>query len=85
MADEPAKVAIYGAQWCPPCHAAKAYLNSRNIAYDYIDIDTQQDRGREIAMKTGWSAIPIIKIGEEYMLGFDRPKIDAALQENKFI
>jgi glutaredoxin len=52
MADEPAKVAIYGAQWCPPCHAAKAYLNSRNIAYDYIDIDTQQDKGREIAMKT---------------------------------
>jgi hypothetical protein len=38
-----------------------------------------------IAEKTGWTAIPIINIGQEYILGFDRQKIDAALQENKLI
>lgn len=85
MSDSPAKVTIYGAEWCPPCHTAKAYLNSRKVAYDYINVDEKPEQGREIAMKTGWTAIPIIKIGEEYILGFDRAKIDAALQANKLI
>jgi glutaredoxin 3 len=85
MSDKPAAVMIYGAEWCPPCHTAKAYLKSRNVAYDYINVDEQRDAGREIAEKTGWTAIPIINIGQEYILGFDRAKIDAALQENKLI
>lgn len=85
MNDSSAKVTIYGAEWCPPCHAVKAYLKSRNVAYDYVNIDEQREKGREISQRTGWSAIPIINIGEEYILGFDRPKIDAALQANKLI
>jgi glutaredoxin 3 len=85
MSDSPALVTIYGAEWCPPCHTAKAYLKSRNVAYEYINVDQNQDAGREIAAKTGWTAIPIIKIAEEYILGFDRAKIDGALQANKLI
>lgn len=78
-------VTIYGAEWCPPCHTTKAYLKSRHIEFEYINVDEHPDQGRMIAEKTGWTAIPIIRIGEEYILGFDRQKIDAALQENKLI
>ncbi len=85
MSDSPAKVTIYGAEWCPPCHTAKAYLKSRNIAYEYINVDERPDEGRMIAEKTGWNAIPIIKIGDEYQLGFERVKIDIALTAAKLI
>lgn len=85
MSDTAAGVTVYGAEWCPPCHTTKAYLKSRKVDYDYVNIDEEREKGRQIAEKTGWTAIPIIKIGEEYILGFDRPKIDAALQENKLI
>jgi glutaredoxin 3 len=85
MSDTPVKVTVYGAEWCPPCHTAKAYLKSRNIAYEYINVDEQPEKGREIAMKTGWTAIPIIVIGEEHILGFERQKLDMALQANKLI
>lgn len=85
MSDPTAVVTIYGAEWCPPCHTAKAYLKSRKVDYKYVNIDEQREGGRAIAEKTGWTAIPIIQIGEEYILGFDRPKIDAALQVNKLI
>jgi glutaredoxin 3 len=85
MSDSQVMVVIYGAEWCPPCHTAKAYLNSRKVAYEYINVDENQDKGREIAAKTGWTAIPIINIGDEYILGFDRSKIDAALQAAKLI
>jgi glutaredoxin 3 len=85
MSDTPAKVTIYGAEWCPPCHTAKAYLKSRNVTYEYINVDENQEAGREIAAKTGWTAIPIIQIADEYILGFDRAKIDGALQAHKLV
>jgi glutaredoxin 3 len=85
MSDQASTVTVYGAEWCPPCHTVKAYLKSRKVGYEYVNIDEQREEGRAIAEKTGWTAIPIIRIGEEYILGFDRPKIDAALQVNKLI
>ena len=78
-----AKITIYGAEWCPPCHMTKNYLKDKKIAYDYINIDEDPAAGQAIAAKTGWTAIPIIQIGEEYILGFDRPKIDGALADAK--
>lgn len=85
MSDSPVKVTVYGAEWCPPCHTAKAYLKSRKVDYEYVNVDENPDQGREIAMKTGWTAIPIINIGDEYILGFDRAKLDGALQAHKLI
>jgi len=83
--DQQIKVTVYGAEWCPPCHTVKAYLKSRNVAYEYVNIDEQREKGQEISQKTGWSAIPIINIGDEYILGFDRQKIDGALNANHLV
>lgn len=85
MSNTAAKVTIYGAEWCPPCHATKAYLKSRNVAYNYVNIDEQPDEGRAIAEKTGWTAIPIIQVADEFILGFDRQKIDGALSASKLL
>jgi glutaredoxin 3 len=85
MSQPTAKVTVYGAEWCPPCHTAKAYLKSREVDFEYLNIDENQEQGRAIAEKTGWTSIPIIQIGEEYILGFDRQKIDGALRENKLV
>lgn len=86
MADEPKTlVKIYGAEWCAPCHATKDYLKSKKIDYDYINVDDDRETGQMIAAKTGWTAIPIIQIGDEYILGFNREKIDGALRQAKLM
>jgi glutaredoxin 3 len=85
MSDQPVKITVYGAEWCPPCHTARAYLKSRNIEFDYVNVDKEPEKGREIATKTGWTAIPILQIGDEYILGFDRAKLDGALQAHKLV
>jgi glutaredoxin 3 len=85
MSDDTVSVVVYGAEWCPPCHTTKDYLKSKKVEYEYVNIDDNPDKGREISVKTGWSAIPIIQIGDKYILGFDRPKIDAALAELKLV
>ncbi len=83
--DEKGAVTIYGAEWCPPCHMLKQYLDSKKVAYKYINIDEEPAAGREISAKTGWMAIPITAIGDEHILGFDRAKIDSALRANQLI
>ncbi len=31
-------VKVYGADWCSDCITAKKFLDSKNIAFEYIDI-----------------------------------------------
>ncbi|HET7827904.1 MAG TPA: glutaredoxin family protein [Candidatus Saccharimonadales bacterium] len=86
MTDQPtATVKVYGAEWCAPCHATKDYLKSKKIDYEYVNVDEDRATGQAVAAKTGWSAIPIIQIGDEYILGYNREKIDGALRQYKLI
>jgi hypothetical protein len=62
---------------------AKDYLKSRGIGYEYITIVENREDGQAVAMKTGWNAIPIITIGDESLLGFERAKLDQALRAHK--
>ena len=39
----------------------------------------------EVARMLRQAGIPVIEIGDETIIGFDRPKIDSALRANKLI
>ena len=79
------KVVVYSAVWCAFCKAAKQYFISKNV--DFTEIDVEQDRSaaQHIVEKTGQMGIPVIEIGQYTIIGFDRPKIDAALAELKLV
>ena len=32
-------IVFYGADWCPDCRRAKAYLKSNNIDFKFVDVD----------------------------------------------
>ncbi|RZN83331.1 MAG: pyridine nucleotide-disulfide oxidoreductase [Winogradskyella sp.] len=34
---------LYGADWCPDCRRAKAYLKENNIDFDFIDVDLDKN------------------------------------------
>ena len=38
-----------------------------------------------IMSKTGRAGVPVIEIGDSFILGFDRPRIDAALLDHKLV
>jgi len=79
------KVTIYSASWCGFCRMAKDYLNSKKVAFKDIDVDEDADAARYIVGKTGQAGVPVLEIGNETILGFDRPKIDAALSANHLV
>ncbi len=76
-------VTIYSATWCAYCHAAKDYLDQKKI--EYVDKDIEQDpsAAEESVAKSNQMGIPVIDINGTIIVGFDRPKIDQALQSNK--
>ncbi|WP_139959101.1 FAD-dependent oxidoreductase [Flavicella sediminum] len=61
--NEVAKVALFGADWCPDCRRAKSFLTDNNINFQYIDVDEHQwatDKVEEI--NNGKRIIPTLLI-----------------------
>ena len=72
-------VTIYSATWCAFWHAAKDYLDKLGVSYEDKDIEKDPKFAEECISKSGQAGIPVLDIDGKIIVGFDRPKIDAAL------
>ena len=79
MAQTTPDITIYSATWCAFCHAAKDYLDKKGVKYTDKDVDSSPNIAREAMAVSGQTGIPVLKIGDQVIIGFDRPRIDAAL------
>ncbi len=79
------KPIIYSATWCGYCHAVKQYLDKIGVAYDDRDIESDQKFATEAVDKSGQMGIPVVDIDGTIIVGFDRPKIDAALRDKHLV
>ena len=77
------KIVIYGAEWCAFCHEAMHYLDGLKVPYQYKNVDLSPDDARDAITKSGQTGIPVIDISGTIVVGFDRPRIDAALKEKQ--
>lgn len=76
-------VTIYSAPWCSFCHMAKRYLDSLNVNYKDIDVDASSEAAQQLVAKTGQAGIPVLEIGDQTIIGFDKARIDKALEDHK--
>src|SRR5258708_2181408 len=61
MADENAKITVYGAPWCPDCRRSKKFLAEQLVRYNWVDIDENAEgRGFVEAKNNGKRIIPTI-------------------------
>lgn len=74
------KVTLLSAQWCGVCRQAKAYMNSRKIAFEEWDID-QSDYARAKMKELGAKGVPVILVGKQKMNGFSPGGLDKMLQK----
>ncbi|HEY8999206.1 MAG TPA: glutaredoxin family protein [Candidatus Saccharimonadales bacterium] len=78
-------VTIYSADWCAFCHAAMDYLNKLGVKYTEKNVEEKQEYAREAVEKSQQTGIPVLDIDGTIIVGFDRPKIDAALKAKKLV
>lgn len=78
-------VIMYTTPTCGFCHMAKEYFKSKDIAFEAKDVTTDPQAYQEIVDKTNQLGVPVIDIDGIVIIGFDRPRIDAALKEKSLI
>lgn len=76
-------VIVYSADWCAFCHAAKQYFDKLGVSYEERNVEHSKEFAEESVKKSGQMGIPVIDIDGEIIVGFDRPRIDAAILKNK--
>ena len=65
------EVTIYTGHRCAYCNAAKRMLDSKNVAYNEININEDTAKAEEMVERTNRQTVPQIFIGETHVGGFD--------------
>lgn len=78
-------VKVYSTSWCGFCHEAKKYFDSIGIKYTDVDVEVNPKEAEEMVAKSNQMGVPVIEIGDTVIVGYNRPKIDAALKTAELI
>lgn len=82
-----AQVIIYSTPTCAFCRTEKQWLESLGVAYTNRDIEEDQAAQDELLTKLNgnFQGVPTTFIGDEVIVGFDRPKLQEALKKNNLV
>jgi len=72
-------VTIYSTPSCHFCHMAKEFFKENNVTYTEHDVASDPEKRTEMLEKSGQMGVPVILIGDELIIGFDKPKITQLL------
>ena len=73
-------VKVYSFEGCPWCTKVKNYLKARGVEYEVRDIELDEEAAKECERISGDLMVPVTTIdGVNYVLGFDKRKIDELL------
>lgn len=68
-------VTIYSTPTCHFCKMAKDFFAEKGVQYTGYDVSSDAAKREEMIKMTGQLGVPVIIIGGDIMVGFDRQKI----------
>ncbi len=68
-------VTIYSTPVCHFCHAAKDFFAENNIKYTEHDVAADSEKRQEMIEMTNQMGVPVIRIGDDVVIGFDEGKL----------
>jgi glutaredoxin-like YruB-family protein len=74
-----AKVIVYSTPTCPYCKIAKDWLREKGVEYEDFNVAENEEKAKEMVEKTGQMGVPVLDVGGELVIGFDREALSAAL------
>ena len=72
-------VIIYSTPTCHFCHAAKDFFKANNVEFTENDVSADADKRQEMIELTNQMGVPVIRIGDDIIIGFDEPKVKELL------
>lgn len=74
------RIIMYTTHWCPDCRAAKAYLRSKGLAWEEVDIEQDPEAAAKVVRWSGgYRTVPTFDIEGAIVVDFDRAKLEQAL------
>ena len=72
-------VVIYSTPSCHFCHMTKEFLTEKGIPFTDYDVAHDTEKRQEMIEKSGQRGVPVIFIGDEMIIGFDKERIASVL------
>ena len=72
-------VTIYSTPTCHFCQMTKDFLKEKGIGYTDYDVARDLEKRQEMIQKSGQMGVPVIFIGNELIIGFDKERIATCL------
>ncbi|ABV33560.1 MULTISPECIES: glutaredoxin family protein [Pseudothermotoga] len=73
------KITVYTAPGCPYCVKVKSYLRELGLKFTEVDVSKSQKDAEKLVRRTGQTGVPVVEIGNQLVIGFDRARIDKLL------
>lgn len=77
-------VTLYALTTCPYCRMVKRFLDDGPVDYELIEVDKLQGAAKdevvaEVRRISGGASFPVIVIGDEVIVGFNKTRIKELL------
>lgn len=72
-------VTIYSTPVCHFCQAAKEFFTDNEVEFTDIDVAADQEKRQEMIEMTGQMGVPVIRIDDDVVVGFDEAKVKELL------
>ena len=73
-------VTVFSTTWCAFRKSAKAYFDKLGVEYEDQDVERDIAAQGYMVEKTHQMGVPVIQIGDEFVVGFDEGRIDSLLK-----
>ena len=73
------QIKIYSTPNCGYCHMAKEYFKKQGLSYEEYDVSKDVTKQQEMIQSSGQLGVPVIKIDNKIVIGFNRAKINELL------
>ncbi|MBP9782367.1 MAG: glutaredoxin family protein [Candidatus Pacebacteria bacterium] len=68
-------VEIYSTPSCHFCHMAKEWLTAKGLPFVDYNVASDMEKRKEMVEMTGQLGVPVIKIENDVMVGFNQAKM----------
>lgn len=75
------RVKLYSTSTCPSCNMAKEFLKGQKVEFEDVDVENDEEAVKEMVQKSGRTALPVIDIDGQIIVGFDKVAIVKALRK----
>lgn len=73
------RVIVFSTPTCPYCQAAKKYLQQHGVPFEDEDVSRNVIAAQYMVQRSGQQGVPVIQVGKEIVIGFDRARLDTLL------